>query len=1130
MEESPNTFYLSAEQQNTASLLERLLGKAIADRYSDFCSLAAGASSLRVSRPIAAHALRELESIIRSVLAVPMDATPSDEDDTVKQKRESVRKFLSEQGFDTEAINRAVEGLKPRKAHKDQIRKIVETLGFAPDSDVAKAWLLLQSLFGKAHQRSFHQSLSVDKEFRSQYQQPFDYVIREIAIAFQSQYSMLLNRVEDITKMSDKKEAVNIYKIEIPGALTQQWHFFDRLLTPDWLPFLAQAGLLDEPNPELNRGNDRLPLGQWPAGKYLLRVAHNQDAETRKLVIEAIRRVAASKHPEVQQLCIEILSILPPDESAQQVDIVMAWLNRDSEFFRQQMTCKKLVTHLAEGGLAQAALGVARALLQLWDQDGEIASLYQQQMYAYFLPGFVSALTRRGKKDALRLFSDLLLQAATISGKIKFDYLSSQPVSNDDMANHDIYYALKKAVRESAEILIQEDTASMRGIITMLSAYDPKVFQRLALHLLAKNPETASDLAESYLTDPELIENGCCEYAELATAGFPSLTKEKQQAILKVIDGMADKYRSAWKSRFEEHCKRQPTEEDEQKFNQSVFMESVWKWRTVLPPERQERLSEIVKAQGSPDNKWARIMPNEESPLNESDFLNRPIADIVTLLMTWHPEEKPRQQTVTALAHKLSMGVVRDAKRYMEAANQFSETAPVYVRHLLEGIKTSVENGREALSVNALKLIQTTFGRMHEPVTDLSVEEGGDPNWLWACTAGADLLKAGMRRGSDGIDYQHADLVRALVFGFLEQAPQQPELDEFEDRFKRDAYLGAAATLRGSAVENSILFVIWLSKYPESPVGHAPEEAFANTPTLGTALAKQLEDVSADGRIPRAILGRYLNWIFYLDKNWLLANLSKMFPPDDAELRQAAWFAHLGHDHPIKELMPQLLTSYENEIARIDRNEKERDNYYSKRLADYLVVLYLWGVLPDSLLEKFWQGSPANLLSYAIWHLGMELSLPPEKLPDPLRARGLQYWEQRLEVARNSSGKEIFREEIGAIGLWCAHDQIDSQWLADQLLAVLKAGYVPDNGFSIVEWLAKNVHKNLIKTIEVLEALLDSRDSSLTSECMLQKEPIRVILTKGINSGMEDAIIRSRALVSILSSKGDASYLDLVRQ
>src|SRR5712664_4020237 len=74
MKELVNTFALSPEQRDTATLLDELLGQAIAARYEDFCRLSAGAFSLNVSKPMAAHALRELDSMLRSVLAVPMEA------------------------------------------------------------------------------------------------------------------------------------------------------------------------------------------------------------------------------------------------------------------------------------------------------------------------------------------------------------------------------------------------------------------------------------------------------------------------------------------------------------------------------------------------------------------------------------------------------------------------------------------------------------------------------------------------------------------------------------------------------------------------------------------------------------------------------------------------------------------------------------------------------------------------------------------------------------------------------------------------------------------------------------------------------------------------------------------------
>jgi len=104
-----NRFDLSLEQKNTASLLQELLGKTFADRYVDFCRLAAGAFELRVSRPVAAHALRELESSLRQVLEAPMEAKTPDEVLDPAKRRQAEEK-LRELNFSEDDIRAAVKG------------------------------------------------------------------------------------------------------------------------------------------------------------------------------------------------------------------------------------------------------------------------------------------------------------------------------------------------------------------------------------------------------------------------------------------------------------------------------------------------------------------------------------------------------------------------------------------------------------------------------------------------------------------------------------------------------------------------------------------------------------------------------------------------------------------------------------------------------------------------------------------------------------------------------------------------------------------------------------------------------------------------------------------------------------
>lgn len=117
--------------------------------------------------------------------------------------------------------------------------------------------------------------------------------------------------------MSDRKLATKLFASEIPGALPLQRHFFDKLQTAEWLTYLAMQGLFGEPLAGPDEGaSGGMRFRQWPAGNYLLRMAKSQDAETRRGVAEALRKVGSSKHPDVQYDGFEILVALPPEIGA----------------------------------------------------------------------------------------------------------------------------------------------------------------------------------------------------------------------------------------------------------------------------------------------------------------------------------------------------------------------------------------------------------------------------------------------------------------------------------------------------------------------------------------------------------------------------------------------------------------------------------------------------------------------------------------------------------------------------------------------------------------------------------------------------------------------------------------------
>jgi hypothetical protein len=243
MDEPVQYFELSMEQRETAKMLHDLLGQAIAARYEDFCHLSAGVPPLNVSKPMAAHALRELDSMLRQVLAVPLEAVAM-EDPGHKDKMKATRKQLAALQLDQEAINRAIQSLAPRTSHKEQIRKIVTRLGLDAEGDIANLWIALTDNVQTAHARSFHQPLQVDDDFRASYQQPVDTVFRAVAVALRDRYAALMRRAEALATSTNYVRAVKDFAKEIPDAMQLQWHFFNHLTTGDWLDLCCRKACL----------------------------------------------------------------------------------------------------------------------------------------------------------------------------------------------------------------------------------------------------------------------------------------------------------------------------------------------------------------------------------------------------------------------------------------------------------------------------------------------------------------------------------------------------------------------------------------------------------------------------------------------------------------------------------------------------------------------------------------------------------------------------------------------------------------------------------------------------------------------------------------------------------------------
>jgi hypothetical protein len=1119
---------LSPEQTQTGSLLRQLLGNAIANRYLDFCKLANGAILLHATRPLAGHALRELESLLRQVLAAPLDAVAPDDPDEKRRRQKALKALKVEFDYDEESLQRAQKALRPSLSHRKQILRIVDRLGFAPDADITKAWIALSKTVGQVHRRKFDRSLEVDDEFREEFMRPFDAVIGELAVALQTRYGDLIRRAGQIAAMPPARGVV-AFVDEIPGAPQLQHHFYERIASEDWLPALQKRGLLGEPlfGPEENESGFR----QWPVGRYLLRMARSPNAPTRAIVIDAIRSLAATKHPDVRLSAMEIVAALPADEAALLADVVAGWLDPDADMFMQFPPV--IIANLARGGQPAAGLLVARALFQVFWRNGQVATLFDQFMYEHFLPDAAKALADVAAIPTIDLFCKILREVAVLQGRLgdvgsdDFSYYLVTDLGGNP-AHRDVPAALAGAIIDAAAEAIRKDPSQTADVVASIRFHGGKLFERIAMQIVATSPNDASEIAYSYLSDESIIDADWCrdEYAAVANTWFPTAPRSVRTRILEYIDALPGGHYDAWQNWFLQNRGRPPTPDDAREYRFSTVRDVVWGWRDVLPDARRREIEAGAAEFGGRDAWKNRFFQEAQSPLTSAAMRLQPIDDTIAFLRAWSPNigDENRSRTTSALANELRTSVSNDPMAYSLKAEQFAELQPVFLRRFLEAMHQPAANGVPLAWGNLLELM-TIMCRKAQPSAPETA--ASDTDRYWTLKAMIDLLAAALRRNTEGIEFGHASAVRALVMEFHSLARQVAEPEGSEDRSQSHPFHRAQQTARGAALELCILLLRWLSRDETSEIGRTPRNALANAPDIRSVLDSEVSDRSKAGLTSRAIIGRYFRLMFFLGEEWLRASLPSLLPAEDEPLRTATWLSHLENDGgPAVGLIDVMAPCYAEEIDRMSERDVSDRDARNHRLADYLMVLFVDDALPEPLLRRFLDNAPASARQHAIRFIGQQIGAPLQGRSASKRIRAQSYWAQRLAAAQASDNPDQFRAEIGSIGLWVLWN-VDPDWLMEQLLAIMAAGFAPNDIYSVVDKLSKLDSEKIDRVIEVLSALVSSpRVSRLT--LMVQPGPMRTMLVAGKASAMPQTRSLVANIINILASKGDDSYMDLL--
>lgn len=1080
--------------------------------------------NLRVSRPIAAHALRELESTLRTILAAPMDAK-ADVTPEEQQLQDEAISQLRALGYKEAILAQARRALAPRVTHKALINRILARLDLPTDGDVARLWFDITDINKRVHQRSFHDSLVVDDEFRRDYVDPFHKLIRELALALKKQYATLLFRCAEIAKM-EPKSGVNAFLGELPGAFQLQAYFFDTLESEAWLPVLEGKGLLKEPLILTGEEQAGVRFRQWPISRYLLRMASSKDSVTRGLVVAATRSLKGTNHPDVQSAVIEIIARLPAAEAKDLTEVVLDLLAPETGVFPHGVP--DIIKKLAEGGEHESALLIVEPLFRVFERSGALASRFEASMFEHYLADIVVPLSAAAPVQSIAVFSRMLLHASMIDrrfGDHDFTANYASEIGNSATSVFEIPGSLVSAIVKCGEAAIGADSSLTRDIVVGMLDLPPKIFRRAALHLLSLSPASAPDLADRLLTDPSLIDAYWCrdEYARLAVAGFPNLAAKSQRAILNFVESVPEAHEEGWKEHFEERLERAPTSAERREYQLATVRDLYWSWSSVLPADRKAAFDATVTEFGGRDDWKERLNRPRRSPLTTLEMQEQPVEETISILGA-SSSYSAEDGVMEGLASNLRAAVSASPTLFASHADKFTRVTPFFLQHLFDGLFHAALESR-LQNWDSVFLLIERLAELSPIEGRVSVDAERPQNWTSMCRAAAELLTTGLRMADSSIQPENEERIQRLVI-WLHATLSTAELPaRFGRSYLNDRYSAARSTERGLAVELCVSFILWCSRNDGARSRSLSRVTLGRMTNLQQLLDAELADRSPKGVIPRAIIGRHLTWFAYFGEKWLRQSIEDIFHPTIRHLGDAAWRAHLEADRgPIADLLDDLSPFYSVEIARLAKGEaSEKRRRTQRRLAEYLLVLRAWNGTADSLLRDFYASASPDVRKHAMWFLARALMSTDDNGAVATRAGAV--WDIRLQEALASTQPDTFREELGVIGTWFSMG-VDIDWLLPQVRVLLKGGFAPTNIFGITDKLAARADLDIDLAIKVLKELVDFPRHE-PWEIAGSIGNIRTLLLRARASSLPQTAKNVDEIVSLLASTGNGNLLDL---
>jgi hypothetical protein len=952
------------------------------------------------------------------------------------------------------------------------------------------------------------------------------------------------DRLAEIDKLIERGPADCDFLRDIKPLLQEEaseGYFYGRLQNPKWLDVLIRAGKFRKcPAPQKDPEKGTIGFPPWSESQFLVRMA-TLEPET---VLEVTLLIPETENVRIHEELADIALTLPPNLSVKLVSKATSWIESPYQTLLPEKL-GKLVSHLAQGGEADAALDLASALLALRmpekTKKDELCPRFDIWHYKNILSKHIPDLVAAAGERTLTLFCNLLEDAISYKAAKPNDFSYLWRPAIEDHSLNSGYDVLKDglvtSVRNAAEQVVKQNRDKLPEMVRILEDRSWNVFHRLALHLLRIFPENAPELIAERLTDYKLFDIiGFHEHALLLKDQFANLDPDDQAKIL----GWIDKGPGIEKLKAD-RIDKQPTDEEITRRVKIWKIEKLAKFSVSLPDEWKRRYAELVAELGQKEypefDSYTTEWVGPTSPKSAKELKSMSLEEIHKFLKDWKPSGDTMSPSPEGLARELAAVVAEQPEPYAKKANLFRDLNPIYIRALLWGLRDAAKNKSIFSWSTVLDLCRWLVKQPRDNGESADREKGWGLTWK----AIAELLSEGFEQSKEGPEQVPVVIpnnLREAAWEALEPLTEDPDpTPEYEKRYggsNLDPVSMSINTTRGEAMHAVIRYALWVRYNIKKSKNKKdwPDNWFVETPEVREVLDRHLDPDHDPALSIRAVYGQWFPWLVSLDQDWVTKNLVKIFPMNESsqELRNAAWEAYIILCRPYDNVFEVLQEEYRRAIERIGTISRKKTQIANpdECLAQHLMSLYGGGKLnlddQEGLLAQFYRKASDKLCAHAMETAGFALYRTKEPVENEVINRLKALWDRRLSEARSMATSHT--AELSAFGWWFASAKFDNTWAINQLKGVLNIVNKIEHADFVVEHLAKIARVMPAQAVECLGMIVEGEKEG--AGVYIIKENARAILKAAICSSNDAVCQAGKDLVNRLGALGFLEYRDLI--